>query len=75
VPISTPCCPRPQITYFGPSFEGRSPYYGSSRFVYDAKQDLYRFPEGKSLRLYTHSYTERLREGIGRIRGVATPVP
>jgi transposase len=41
-------------------FEGRSPYYGASRFVYDAERDLYRCPRGESLRLYTHSYTERL---------------
>ncbi|HJQ29528.1 MAG TPA: IS1182 family transposase, partial [Rubrobacter sp.] len=41
-------------------FEGRSPYYGASRFVYDVEQDLYRCPKGESLRLYTHSYTERL---------------
>jgi transposase len=42
-------------------FEGRNPYYGASRFVYDAKQDLYRCPKGEPLRLYTHSYTERLK--------------
>ena len=41
-------------------FESRSPYYGSSRFVYDAEEDLYRCPMGKPLSLYTHSYTERL---------------
>ncbi len=41
-------------------FEGRNPYYGSSRFHYDAERDLYRCPQGESLRLYTHSYTERL---------------
>ena len=41
-------------------FEGRSPYYGSSRFHYDAEQDLYNCPQGEPLRLYTHSYTERL---------------
>jgi transposase len=41
-------------------FEGRSPYYGASRFVYDAEQDLYECPQGQPLRLYTHSYTERL---------------
>ena len=41
-------------------FESRSPYYGSSRFVYDAERDLYRCPMGKPLSLYTHSYTERL---------------
>jgi transposase len=40
--------------------EGRSPYYGSSRFHYDAERDLYRCPQGEPLRLYTHSYTERL---------------
>jgi len=42
-------------------FEGRSPYYGASRFVYDAEEDLYRCPRGEPLRLYTHSYTERLK--------------
>jgi hypothetical protein len=42
-------------------FEGRSPYYGASRFAYDAEQDLYICPKGESLRLYTHSYTERLK--------------
>jgi transposase len=42
-------------------FEGRNPYYGSSRFVYDAEQDLYRCPKGEPLRLYTHSYTEKLK--------------
>jgi transposase len=41
-------------------FEGRSPYYGASRFAYDAEEDLYRCPKGEPLRLYTHSYTERL---------------
>jgi transposase len=41
-------------------FESRSPYYGASRFVYDAEEDLYRCPRGEPLRLYTHSYTERL---------------
>jgi hypothetical protein len=41
-------------------FENRSPYYGASRLVYDAERDLYRCPQGQTLRLYTHSYTERL---------------
>ena len=41
-------------------FEKKSPYYGSSRFHYDAEQDLYKCPQGEPLRLYTHSYTERL---------------
>jgi hypothetical protein len=42
-------------------FEGRNPYYESSRFAYDAEQDLYRCPKGEPLRLYTHSYTEKLK--------------
>jgi transposase len=41
-------------------FEKKSPYYGASRFVYDAERDLYECPRGEALRLYTHSYTERL---------------
>ena len=41
-------------------FEKKSPHYGARRFVYDAEQDLYRCPKGEPLRLYTHSYTERL---------------
>jgi transposase len=41
-------------------FEKKSTYYGSSRFVYEPEQDLYRCPRGEPLRLYTHSYTERL---------------
>jgi transposase len=41
-------------------FEGRGPYYGTSRFIYDVERDLYSCPQGESLRLYTHSYTERL---------------
>jgi transposase len=41
-------------------FEKLTPYFGSSRFVYEPEQDLYRCPQGEPLRLYTHSYTERL---------------
>jgi transposase len=41
-------------------FEKKSPYYGASRFAYDPERDLYRCPRGELLRLYTHSYTERL---------------
>ena len=41
-------------------FEKKSPYYGSSRFVYEPERDLYRCPQGEPLRLYTHSYTERV---------------
>ena len=41
-------------------FEKMGRYHGPSRFDYDAERDLYRCPQGASLRLYTHSYTERL---------------
>jgi transposase len=41
-------------------FEKKSPYFGSSRFVYEPERDLYRCPQGEPLRLYTHSYTERI---------------
>jgi transposase len=41
-------------------FETKSSYYGASRFVYEPEKDLYRCPQGEPLRLYTHSYTERL---------------
>jgi transposase len=41
-------------------FEGRNLYYGSSMFHYDPERYLYRCPRGEPLRLYTHSYTERL---------------
>jgi hypothetical protein len=42
-------------------FEKKSPYFGASRFVYDAERDLYKCPQGLPLRLYTYSYTERLK--------------
>jgi transposase len=42
-------------------FEKKSSYYGASRFVYEPEKDLYRCPQGEPLRLYTHSYTERLK--------------
>jgi hypothetical protein len=41
-------------------FEKKSPYYGASMFAYEPEQDLYRCPRGEPLRLYTHSYTERI---------------
>jgi len=41
-------------------FEKKSSHYGASRFVYEPEKDLYRCPQGEPLRLYTHSYTERL---------------
>jgi hypothetical protein len=41
-------------------FEKLTPYFGSSKFVYDPEQDLYRCPRGEPLRFYTHSYTLQL---------------
>jgi hypothetical protein len=32
-------------------FEKKSPYFGSSRFVYEPERDLYRCPQGEPLRL------------------------
>lgn len=36
----------------------RTPYYGPSRFTYDAARDEYRCPQGQSLLRYTAKYTE-----------------
>jgi len=33
-----------------PDWEQRTPYYGASRFTYDAEQDVYHFPQGNPLR-------------------------
>jgi transposase len=41
-----------------PDFDARTPYYGSSRFAYDAERDEYRCPNGQPLRRRTASYTE-----------------
>jgi transposase len=41
-------------------FEKVGPYFGTSRFVYDPDRDLYTCPKGKTLPLYTRSYTEKL---------------
>jgi transposase len=41
-------------------FEKKSTYYGASMFAYEPEQDLYMCPRGEPLRLYTHSYTERI---------------
>ena len=41
-------------------FEKLTPYFGSSKFVYDPEQDLYRCPQEEPLRFYIHSYTLRL---------------
>jgi transposase len=36
-----------------PDWEQRTPYYGASRFTYDAERDEYRCPEGHPLRRHT----------------------
>lgn len=41
-------------------FEKKSPYLGKSSFTYEPEKDLYRCPQGETLRRYTHSYTERV---------------
>jgi hypothetical protein len=41
-------------------FEKLTPYFGTSRFLYDSEQDLYRCPQEEPLHFYTHSYTLRL---------------
>jgi transposase len=38
----------------------RTPYYGPSRFAYDAERDEYRCPQGEPLRRETAKYTERV---------------
>ena len=40
-----------------PDWDGRTPYYGPSRFAYDAERDEYRCPEGHPLRRWTAKYT------------------
>jgi transposase len=41
-----------------PDFDRRTPYYGPSRFTYDAQRDEYRCPQGQSLRRRKTKYTE-----------------
>jgi transposase len=41
-----------------PDWDGRTPYYGPSRFAYDAERDEYRCPEGHPLRRWTAKYTQ-----------------
>jgi len=36
-----------------PDFDRRTPYYGQSRFTYDAESDAYRCPQGQPLRRHT----------------------
>jgi hypothetical protein len=41
-----------------PDFDHRTPYYGTSRFTYDAQRDVYRCPQGQLLRRRKTKYTE-----------------
>jgi transposase len=41
-----------------PDFDRRTPFYGASRFTYDAERDEYRCPEGQVLRRRKAKYTE-----------------
>jgi transposase len=43
-----------------PNFDERTPYYGLSKFSYDAEQDVYRCPEGTLLTRRHAKYTEGL---------------
>jgi hypothetical protein len=42
-----------------PDFDHRTPYYGTSRFTYDAQRDVYRCPQGQPLRRRKTKYTEQ----------------
>jgi transposase len=42
-----------------PDWDQRTPFYGPSLFVYDPEEDLYRCPQGQSLRRYTAVYSGR----------------
>src|SRR3712207_618659 len=39
-----------------PDFDRRTPYYGQSRFTYEAKLDVYRCPQGQPLRRDTAKF-------------------
>jgi hypothetical protein len=41
-----------------PDFDRRTPYYGTSRFTYDAQRDAYRCPQGQPLARRKTKYTE-----------------
>ena len=41
-----------------PDFDERTPYFGASRFAYDAERDEYRCPQGHPLRRARVKYTE-----------------
>jgi hypothetical protein len=40
-------------------WDRRAEYFGPSQFIYDAERDIYRCPQGESLRLRKAKYTER----------------
>ena len=42
-----------------PNFDRRTPFFGRDAFVYDAEADVYRCPQGQSLRRRTIKYTEQ----------------
>jgi transposase len=42
-----------------PDWDGRSPYFGPSMFVYDRQHDVYRCPQGETLRRAKVKWTER----------------
>jgi hypothetical protein len=41
-----------------PDFDDRTPFFGASRFTYDAERDEYRCPQGEPLHRRTAKYTE-----------------
>jgi transposase len=43
-----------------PDFDHRTPFYGASRFSYDAERDEYRCPQGQPLRRRRAKYTEEV---------------
>jgi transposase len=43
-----------------PNFDNRTPFYGASRFAYDAERDEYRCPQGQPLRRRKAKYTEEV---------------
>jgi hypothetical protein len=42
-----------------PDFDNRTPFYGRSKFTYDAERDVYICPQGQMLTRHTASYTDR----------------
>jgi transposase len=43
-----------------PDFDQRTPFYGASRFTYDAERDAYRCPQGRPLRRWKAKHTEEV---------------